>query len=118
MQLDAMIYCFLHIFIGVFCSLGYSLKPFRFKTRFMGGELAILFFYISIFCLSNFMITKSILSIFVPLVQYPAITLASWAIMINLYVDVEDDKRDNSCSSAIVLGEPITAILLVAIPVL
>ncbi|KAF2071062.1 hypothetical protein CYY_007616 [Polysphondylium violaceum] len=117
LKLDAMLYCFLNIFIDIFFSLGYSLKPFRFKTKFMGGEMAILFGYISIFCISNFMITKQYLPILDPLVKYPAITFSSWLITTNLYVDVEDDKKDKSYSSAIVLGESITAILLVAIPV-
>ncbi|KAF2069945.1 hypothetical protein CYY_008732 [Polysphondylium violaceum] len=112
-----MVYCFLNIFIDIFFCLGYSLKPFRFKTKFMGGELAILVSYISVIGLTYFMVTKEILSILDTVMKYPAITLASWIIMTNLYVDMEDDIRDNSCSSAIVLGEPITATILVAIPV-
>ncbi|KAF2073168.1 hypothetical protein CYY_005521 [Polysphondylium violaceum] len=110
-------YGFLNIIMdSIFC-LFYNLPPFRLKTKLFGGEISVLLSYLSIVNLSYCLVTKNP-SLTICFIHFPAVVFIAWGMMVNLFVDMEDDKRDGSFSSAIFFGETITKFLIVIIPTL
>ncbi|KAF2070668.1 hypothetical protein CYY_008013 [Polysphondylium violaceum] len=90
----------------------YNLPPLRLKTKFFGAEATIfLIFAIQVNTAYSLVVGKPSYSIC--FTDYPGCFLKIWAIMMNLYVDSEEDKKDSSKSIPIVLGDKIARNLII-----
>ncbi|KAF2073450.1 hypothetical protein CYY_005235 [Polysphondylium violaceum] len=116
MNSDQQSFGYLNVVINTFLSFYYNLQPFRLKTKLFCGEFTVFFFFISIVNCSYFLMT-GIPSWNIWMANSNAIILVVCGLIVNFYVDVEDDKRDGSMSSVIFFGETISKYLIIAMPI-
>ncbi|KAF2070669.1 hypothetical protein CYY_008014 [Polysphondylium violaceum] len=114
--LDLM-YVFAYISFGIFLAIYYNLPPLRLKTKFFGAESTIFLIFVVQVNLSYFLITGDS-SFSTCFIHFPGSILQIWDIMMNLYVDSEEDKRDGSRSIPIVMGDKFASSLIILTPIL
>ncbi|KAF2073449.1 hypothetical protein CYY_005234 [Polysphondylium violaceum] len=105
--------------MDLFLAVYYNLQPFRLKTKLFGGEICVILFYNSILNLSFFLQT-GITIWTISSTSLPRIILIVWGMLVNLYVDMEDDKKDSSTAntSAIIFGETLSKYLIIGMPII
>jgi len=108
LESDQIVSCLIYVFVVLFFAVFYNLEPLRLKTKPFGPEASVVIANSMCVVLSYFLITKEFSFISFCLNQAPCLLLVEWATTINLYMDTEDDKRDNSSSIPILIGDSLS----------